>query len=109
MLPEQASYWKTTIPSVFITLCVGGLMVLWLISEAVVLPFWSIPADANPLTFWFMVLVGVVTMTLSCAVALGGIFCLRRVYHEEIARERGSRTLGEKTAQSYDQSRSAST
>lgn len=98
MLPYQVSYLKTMVPAGFVALCVGVLTILWLIRGEVVLPFLSIPAVVYPVTFWFMVVVGIVTMTLSCLVALGGVLCLRRTHQEEIA-QKSSRPSCEKTAQ----------
>jgi hypothetical protein len=98
MSTYQVSYLKTIVPAGFIALCVGALTTLWLIRGAVVLPFWSISVVAYPVMFWFMVVVGVVTMTLSCLVALGGVLCLRRAHQEEVA-QKTSRPSCEKTAQ----------
>lgn len=98
MSPYQVSYLKTIVPAGFVALCIGALTTLWLIKGAVVLPFWSILVDAYPVTFWFMIVVGVVTMTLSCLVALGGVLCLRRTHQEEVA-QKTSRLSYEKTAQ----------
>jgi len=98
MLPYQVSYLKTIVPAGFVALCVGVLTTLWLIRGAVVLPFWSISAVDYPVTFWFMVVAGVVTMTLSCLVALGGLLCWRRTHQEEIA-QKSSRPSCERTAQ----------
>ena len=83
MLPYQVSYLKTIVPAGFVALCTGVLTILWLIRMTVVLPFWSISAGAYPVTFWLMVVVGVVIMALSCLVALAGVLCLRRTYQAQ--------------------------
>jgi len=95
MLPYQVSYLKTIVPSGLVALCTGVLITLWLITGAVVLPFWSISAVAYPVTFWFMVVVGVVNTALSCLVALAGVLCLRRTQQTQ----KSSRPSCEKTAQ----------